>query len=193
MRSLIAAVALLFGLIPAWSQSSPNVELPPSGPPALGPFDESMTMRGTIIAYDWSTRYYTEGARVENFVFKTEDNNSKFVRVVLVWHPADSRKILPKDFYSLGKVWDLTLRTTSPFDFVRQYCIMHDAPTFAVDVGNGKKAKLQRYVSPTVLRPDIELTTNFKTAIAKRPTSPEMPDTTSMQCMYLEKVRTAER
>jgi hypothetical protein len=150
-----------------------------------------MRLRGTIIAYDWSTRYYMEGARVENFVFKGDDN--KFVRVVLMWHPADSRQILPKDFYSLGKVWELTLRTKSPFDFVRQYCIMYDAPTFAVDVGNGKKANLQRYVSPTVLPPDIDLTTNFKTAIAKRPNSPEMPDTTSMQCMYLEKVKTAER
>lgn len=192
MRSLIAALTLLFSLT-AWTQSPPNAKLPPSSPPALGPIDEAMTIRGTIVAYDWSTRYYMEGARVENFVFTSEDDSPKFVRVVLLWHPADSRKVLPKDFYSLGKVWQLTLKTTSPYDFVRHYCIMLDAPTFTVGVGNGKKAKLQRYVSPTLLPPDIDLTTNFKTAIAKRPASPEMPDTTSMQCLYLEKVSIAER
>ena len=82
---------------------------------------------------------------------------------------------------------------TSPFDFVRQYCITLGSPTFVVDIGDAKKAKLQRYVSPTVLPPNVDLAANFKTAIATRPASPEMPDTASMQCTYLERVRPAER
>ena len=195
MRLAITGFALLFGLIPAWSQSPPTVEIPPGRPPAFGPVDESIVLRGTVIAYDWSTRYYMEGARIENFIFKAADDtgNPKIVRVVLLWHPADSRRILPNAFYLPGKVWSLTLRSTSPFDFVRQYCITLDAPTFVVDIGDGKKARLRRYVSPTVLPPDTDLTTNFKTAIATRPNSPEMPDTTSMRCMYLERVGPAQR
>jgi len=109
-----------------------------------------------------------------------------------MWHPADSRKVLPKDLYSSGMVWTLTLRTTSPFDFVRQYCITRGGPTLVVDIGDAKRAKLQRYISPSVLPPDTDLTTNFMTAIATRPASPEMPDTASMQCMYLEHVAPAQ-
>jgi hypothetical protein len=154
-----------------------------------------MTMLGVIVAYDWSTRDYMEGARVENFIFQAEANarNPKFVRVVLLWHPADKPRILPKNFYSPHEAWKLTLKTTTPFDFVHQYCIMLDAPTFSVDIGNGETVKLQRYVSPAVLRPEVDLLTNFRSAIAKRPTSPEMPDPRSLQCMYLQKVTVAER
>jgi hypothetical protein len=193
MYRFATALVLTFFAIAAWSQSPPNGKLRPATPSVLAPSAELITMRGTIIAYDWSTRYYMEGARVENFVFRSEGNNPQFIRVVLLWHPADSRKILPKNFYSLGKVWKLALNTTSPYDFVRQYCIMQDASTFVVDVGDGKKAKLQRFLSPAVLPPEIDLPTNFKTALAKRPASPDMPDTTSMQCMYLQKVSTAAR
>jgi hypothetical protein len=59
-------------------------------------------MQGTVVAYDWSTRYYMEGARVENFIFKERGNagNAKFVRVVLLRHPADKPRILPKKFYA---------------------------------------------------------------------------------------------
>lgn len=193
MSRFAIALVLAFFAIEACSQSPSNVKLRPAAPPALAPSGELITMRGTVIAYDWSTRYYMEGARVENFVFRSEGNNPQFVRVVLLWHPADSRKVLPKNFYSPGKVWKLTLKTTSPYDFVRQYCIMQDTPTFVVDVGDGKKAKLQRFLSPSVLPPDVDLATNFKTALAKRPASPEMPDTSSMHCMYLQDVRTSER
>src|SRR6476659_4359366 len=111
MRLVIVAFAFLFGLIHAWSQSSPAVQLPPAKPPALGLPDERITMRGAVVAYDWSTRYYMEGARVENFIFKAkgDTNDPKFVRVVLLWHPADRRKILPEHFYSPHKEWRLTL------------------------------------------------------------------------------------
>ena len=34
---------------------------------------------------------------------------------------------------------------------------------------------------------------NPQEALAKRPASPEMPDTDSMRCMYLQKVNTAAR
>ena len=101
MRSAIV-FALLLGLVPAWSQSLPAVELPSVNPPAVVPHDERITMQGTVVAYDWSTRYYMEGARVEKFVFKAKANATKpkFVRVVLLWHPADKPRTLPKDFYS---------------------------------------------------------------------------------------------
>lgn len=193
MRSVRGAFALFFGLIPAWSQSPPTVKIPPSSPPVLGALDQSMTMRGTIVAYDWSTRYYMEGARVENFIFKAGGNpaDAKFVRVVLLWHPADKPRILPKNFYSRHE-WKLTLNTTTPFDFVRQYCIT-DAPTFSTEIGNGERVELQRYVSPAVLPPDVDVPTNFKTAIAKRPTSPEIPDPRSLQCMYLREVAVPDR
>jgi hypothetical protein len=107
MRSAIVAVALLIGLIPAWPQSPPARELSPGKPPVLGAPDEVASLRGTVVAYDWSNRYFMEGARIENFVFKTEGDaiGSKFVRVVLVWHPADSHRILPNDFYSAHRVW----------------------------------------------------------------------------------------
>ena len=195
MRSVVGAFALVFGLIPAWSQTPPTVKIPASSPPALGALAQSMTMQGTIVAYDWSTRYYMEGARVENFIFKTEGDSQspKFVRVVLLWHPADRPRILPRNFYSPHEAWKLTLKTTTPFDFERQYCVMLDAPTFSTNIGNGEKVKLQRYVSPALLPPETDLATNFKTAIATRPTSPEMPDTASMQCMYLGSVRPAQR
>jgi len=100
-------------------------------------------------------------------------------------------KVLPEHFYASHKQWEITLNKVSTYDFVRQYCLL-GSPRFVVDVGAGKKTKLQRYVSPTVWPPDINLTANFKTAIAKHPTSPAMPDTTSMQCMYLEDVNPVE-
>lgn len=196
MRPAIVMLALFFSLVPTWAQSPPAVELSSQNSPVLGRSDERIKMQGIVFAYDWTTRYYMEGARVENFVLKTSSTSAtdpEFVRVVLLWHPADRPRILPKDFYSLRKVWQLTLGTTSLYDFVRQYCTMLDAPTFFADVGNGKKVELQRYVSPALLPPDIDLSTNFRMAMAKRPTSPEMPDPRSMPCMYLEKVRPAER
>lgn len=194
MRSAIVASTLLFSLISAWSQSPPAVELPSVSHPAIGPHKQ-ITMQGTVVAYDWSTRYYMEGARVENFVFRAKGDatSPKYVRVVLLWHPADKPQILPKDFYSSSAPWQITLRSTSPYNFVRRYCQTLDAPTFVTDAGNGNRVKLQRYVSPAVLPPDIDLAANFVTAVATPPTSPEMPDPRSMQCMYLEKVRPAER
>jgi hypothetical protein len=195
MRPVIGAFALFFGMVPAWFQSPPNAKIPPSSPPALGATNQSMTMQGTIVAYDWSTRYYMEGARVEKFMFKAGGNagDAKFVRVVLLWHPADKPRILPKKFYSPHEAWKLTLNTTTPFDFVRQYCNTLDAPTFSTEIGNGEKVELQRYVNPATLPPDVDLPTNFKTAIAKRPSSPETPDPRSLQCMYLREVAVADR
>ena len=107
MRSVTGVLALFVGLIPAWSQSPQTVKIPPSSPPAFGSLDESISLQGSVIAYDWSTRDYMEGARVENFIFKANSNTGKqrVVQVVLMWHPADSRRILPKDFYSPGKIW----------------------------------------------------------------------------------------
>jgi len=136
-----------------------------------------------------------EGARVENFIFKAGGNagDAKFVRVVLLWHPADKPRILPRNFYAPHEAWKLTLNRTTPFDFVRQYCVTLHALTFSTEIGNGEKVDLQRYVSPAVLPPDVDLPTNFKTAIAKRPTAPEMPDPISLQCMYLREVAVADR
>jgi hypothetical protein len=194
MRSVIGALALFFGLIPAWSQSPPTVRIPPNSPPTLAPLNQSISVRGTIVAYDWSTRYYMEGARVENFIFKEERGagNEKFVRVVLLWHPTDKPRILPRNFYSPHQAWKLTLDAATPFDFVRQYCITPDGPTFSTDIGNGERVKLQRYVSPAVLPPDFDLPTNFRTAIANRPTSPKIPDPRSLQCLYLREVTVAD-
>ena len=86
-----------------------------------------------------------EGARVENCIFKAKGapNDGDFFRVVLLWHPADSRKVLPEHFYASHKQWEITLNKASTYDFVRQYCLL-GSPTFVVDVGAGKKTKLQR-------------------------------------------------
>lgn len=164
----------------------------------LFPSDQK-TLEGVVLAYDWTTRNYMEGARVENFIFKAAAHNSSasssdptFVRVVLVWHPVDKPRVLPASFYASNKKWHLTLRTTTPFDFVRDFCETKAAPTFSSDVGKGRKVELPRYVSPSVLAPSAGVAKNFSTAVAKRPTSPQMPDPRSMSCMYLERVTPLE-
>jgi hypothetical protein len=157
-----------------------------------------MTVQGTIVAYDWSTRYYMEGARVERFIFRvdgraTNANAQPLVRVVLLWHPADKPRAIPTDCYAPQKRWQLTPKTTTPFDFVRRYCSGEDAPTFPTEVDNGRKIELPRYVDPGALPPDINLSANFRTAIAERPASPETPDPRSLQCLYLREVTVADR
>ena len=101
-------------------------------PSAVLQRDEQKIVEGAVVAYDWSTRYYMEGARVERFIFRAEGASSPtFMRVVLMWHPADQPRILPEDFYASERHWRLTLRTRSAFDFVREYCSSGEAPTFA--------------------------------------------------------------
>jgi hypothetical protein len=106
----------------------------------------------------------------------------------LIWHPADKPRIIPKDFYAPQKQWQLTLKTTTPFDFVRRYCTGEDAPTFPTEVGKGRRIELPRYVNPAALPPDIDLSVNFRSAIARRPASPQLPDPRSLPCLYLAKV-----
>lgn len=174
----------------AVAQSPPRIELPAQQPPSeLFAGDYPKTIDGAVVAYDWTTRYYMEGARVENFIFKTGTGGKPtFVRVILMWHPADKPRIVPDDFYTSTKKWRLTIRATTPFDFVRQYCEKEAAPTFAADVGKGRKVELRRYVSPAKLPPNAGIPENFKAALAHPPTSPRLPDTRSMPCVYLERV-----
>lgn len=184
-------ILLVLGSVIA-AQTAPDVHVS-SPPPNILRRDQQETVKGTVIAYDWSTRYYMEGARVDRFIFRVEGRSIRagtqpFVRVVLLWHPADKPRIIPKDFYGPHKQWQLTLKTTTPFNFVREYCTGEDAPTFPTEVGNGPQIELPRYVNPAALPPDIDLGANFRTAIARRPASPEMPDPRSLPCLYLEKV-----
>ena len=178
-------------LIPAaTSQAPPEVKVPSQQPPPeLFKDDYPKTIDGAVLAYDWTTRYYMEGARVEHFIFKAGTNEKPtFTRVVLMWHPADKSRVLPDDFYGSAKRWRITVRASTPFDFVRQYCEKEAAPTFIADVGEGRKIELCRYVSPAVLPPNAGISENFKNALANPPTSPQMPNPRSMQCMYLEQV-----
>jgi len=183
----------------AAAQSPPQVSTPAQQPPQLFPSNDQKTVEGVVVAYDWATRYYMEGARVENFIFQSAadtasgESGPTFVRVVLVWHPADRPRILPSNFYSSSKKWRLTLRTATPFDFVRKFCETGAAPTFISDIGEGRKIELPRYVSPAILPPSAGITKNFNTALAKRLTSPQMPDPRSISCMYLEKVSSVRR
>ena len=63
-----------------------------------------------------------------------------------------------------------------------------EAPTFPTEVGKGRRIELPRYVNSAALPPDIDLSVNFRTAIARRPASPEMPDPRALPCLYLAKV-----
>lgn len=195
--SLVLLPVVMFSLVTA--QAPPQVSIPAQPAPQLFPPNDQKALDGVVFAYDWTTRYYMEGARVEQFIFKTAAKvrtgrtESSFVRVILVWHPADKPQILPSNFYESNQNWRLTLDTATPFDFVRQYCEKEAAPTFTSDIGGGRKVKLARYVSPAVLPPNAGVAKNFSTAIATHPAPPQMPDPRSMPCMYLEKVTRLER
>ncbi|HEX7424646.1 MAG TPA: hypothetical protein VF311_12290 [Terriglobales bacterium] len=164
-----SAILLVLLTAVAGPQSTRVAAVPLQLPSGILPRTERQIVTGTLIVYDWSTRYYMEGARVERFIFQDSNNARRLMRVVLLWHPADNRRILPNQFYKPGKQWRLTLSTDAPYDFVREYCAIADTPTFFTEVGNGKKVELPRYVSPTVLPPDVDLATNFRNAIANRP------------------------
>lgn len=190
MKQLV--ILLVFSSFVA-AQTAPDVRAS-TQPPSILQRDQQEIVKGTVIAYDWSTRYYMEGARVDRFIFRVEGRSisagtQPLVRVVLLWHPADKPRIIPKDFRGPHKQWQLTLKTTTPFDFVRQYCTGEDAPTFPTEIGNGRQIELPRYVNPAALPPDVDLSVNFRTAIARRPASPEMPEPRSLPCLYLENVK----
>lgn len=191
-RATVLVLMLMLPFIAA--QSPPPASIPAQQLPQLFPSNVQQTIDGVVLAYDWTTRDDMEGARVERFIFKTAakapsgGGGTSFIRVVLLWHPAEKPRILPDDFYSSKKKWRLTLNSATPFDFVRQYCEKEAAPTFTCDSGEGRKIELPRYVSPAVLPPSAGLAKNFSTAIRKHPTPPPMPDTRLMRCMYLDKV-----
>jgi len=197
VKLLTAIVAMLF--IPAaMSQAPPHVSVPAQQPQLLEA-DDTKSVEGVVLAYDWATRYYMEGARVERFIFKTAVSNRSggdkptFVRVVFLWHPADKPRILPSDFYAPNKEWRLTVRASTPFDFVRRYCETESTQTFMADVGDGRKVELFRYVSPAVLPPNAGIHENFKVALTNPPASPSMPDPSSIPCIYLQNVTPVRR
>jgi hypothetical protein len=177
----------------AMAQTPPQIQVPAQQlPPVLLEGDYPKTIDGSVLAYDWATRYYMEGARVESFIFKVSKIRT-FFRVISLWHPADKPRILPENFYTSAKKWRLTVRATTPFDFVRQYCEKEAAPTFSADLGEGRNVELRRYVSPASLPPNAGVPQNFKTALSNPPTSPPMPDPRSMPCVFLDKVTAVGR
>ena len=178
----------------ATAQTPPQVSVPTDHMAEVFRAEQPITLEGAVVAYDWTTRNYMEGARIENFIFKTETTRLSgrreptFLRVILIWHPADKAQLLPEDFYATDRKWLITVRATTPFDFVREYCEKETRPTFMADVSEGRKVELRRYVDPAVLPPNAGIPENFKSALANPPASPAMPDPRSMRCTYLEKV-----
>jgi hypothetical protein len=156
--------------------------------------DEQATVEGIVVAYDWSTRYYMEGARLEDFVFRVDGANqgnaelpTRYVRIRLLWHRADQQKIMPDSFYAPGKRWRVSLSAWSPFDFVRELCGKPIPQTIAVETGKGK-VELPRYVDPAILPPDKAVEKNFATALTLHPRPADVPNPETLPCLFLTKV-----
>jgi hypothetical protein len=192
--NIVTAMVSVLLITAATAQTPPQVSIPTDQLAEVFEAEQPKTFEGAVVAYDWTTRNYMEGARIENFIFKTDTTKLSgkqkptFLRVILIWHPADKTRLLPEDFYATDRKWLITVRATTPFDFVRRYCEKETTPTLMADVGEGRKVELRRYVDPAVLPPNAGIPENFERALANPPTSPPMPDPRSMRCTYLEKV-----
>jgi len=128
---------------------------------------------------------------LEDFIFlvdavKEGNKQPQYVRVRLLWHPADRVSILPEDFYTAPKRWQLTLTRYSPFHFVRELCEKPIPLTVPVDV-DGTKVELARYVDPTILPPQAGVWANLSTAVRLRPRAADVPDPQMLPCFLLDK------